>query len=185
MENESNSSNQLTENIEKEEDIKKTKINPEQDQEQKEPEREEPFNRNIKVYNPPSQDASYSNKINLPDSFYELSPSELKNLLSMQNSKRLASDNAGFKTRAMRQKEDEERERKYPKTLIRVKFPDSYQMQVAFLSKEPDNGPYLSEEYLIMSEDLPKPINLESDKNSSHDNKKSHSAFKWLKLGKK
>ncbi|CAJ0627682.1 14960_t:CDS:2 [Entrophospora sp. SA101] len=142
-------------------------------------------NQNIKVYNPPSQDASYSNKINLPDSFYELSPSELKNLLSMQNSKRLASDNAGFKTRAMRQKEDEERERKYPKTLIRVKFPDSYQMQVAFLSKEPDNGPYLSEEYLIMSEDLPKPINLESDKNSSHDNKKSHSAFKWLKLGKK
>ncbi|KAF0451245.1 Tether containing UBX domain for GLUT4 [Gigaspora margarita] len=94
------------------------------------------FDRDIKVFNPPPENVLMSNKIDLPDSFYELTAAELQYLLAKQALKHKMEENSGFKTSAMRAKEEKERERKYPKTLIRVKFPDSFQLQIAFLSKE-------------------------------------------------
>ncbi|CAG8528787.1 2283_t:CDS:10 [Acaulospora morrowiae] len=94
------------------------------------------FDRNVKVFNPLPEKAQFPTQIDLPDSFYELTASELQFLLAMQNSKRVAQENVGFKTSKVRAQEQEEKERKYPKTLIRVKFPDGFQLQVAFMSKE-------------------------------------------------
>ncbi|CAG8595028.1 317_t:CDS:2, partial [Dentiscutata heterogama] len=94
------------------------------------------FDRDIKVFNPPPENALMSNQIDLPDSFYELTAAELQYLLAKQTLKHKREESAGFKTNAMRAQEEKARERKYPKTLIRVKFPDSFQLQIAFLSKE-------------------------------------------------
>ncbi|GBC02698.1 hypothetical protein RclHR1_04760013 [Rhizophagus clarus] len=94
------------------------------------------FDRDIKVFNPPPENVTLLTQIDLPDSFYELTASELKFLLAMQSSKRQAEENARFKTRAVREQEDKARERKYPKTIIRVRFPDGFQIQMTFLSKE-------------------------------------------------
>uniref|UniRef100_A0A1D1XF21 Tether containing UBX domain for GLUT4 n=1 Tax=Anthurium amnicola TaxID=1678845 RepID=A0A1D1XF21_9ARAE len=93
------------------------------------------FDRDIKVFNPPPENMTLT-QMDLPDSFYELTSSELQFLLAMQDSKRKADENAGFKTRAMREQEEKARERKYPKTIIRVRFPDNFQVQMTFLSKE-------------------------------------------------
>ncbi|CAI2175853.1 2049_t:CDS:10 [Funneliformis geosporum] len=94
------------------------------------------FSRDVKVFNPPPDNVTLSTQIDLPDSFYELTPSELQFLLANQSSKRKAEENVGFKTHSIREQEEKSRERKYPKTLIRVRFPDSFQIQMAFLSKE-------------------------------------------------
>ncbi|CAB4483306.1 hypothetical protein RhiirA5_407121 [Rhizophagus irregularis] len=94
------------------------------------------FDRDVKVFNPPPENATLSTQIDLPDSFYELTAPELQFLLVMQDSKRKAEANAGFKTRAAREQEEKARERKYPKTMIRVRFPDGFQLQMTFLSKE-------------------------------------------------
>lgn len=56
--------------------------------------------------------------VDLPDSFYELTGSELQFLLAMQDSKRKAEENSGFKTRAVREQEEKAKERKYPKVGI-------------------------------------------------------------------
>ncbi|CAG8621671.1 26537_t:CDS:10, partial [Racocetra persica] len=68
------------------------------------------FDRDIKVFNPPPENALMSNT-------------------TKQTMKHKMAENAGFKTSAIRAKEEKERERK-------VKFPDSFQLQIAFLSKE-------------------------------------------------
>jgi hypothetical protein len=49
-----------------------------------------------------------------------LTASELQYLLAMQNSKRQAAENAGFKTRAVKEQEEKARERKYPKVGIHL-----------------------------------------------------------------
>ena len=47
--------------------------------------------------------------------------------------------NSGFKTKAMRDKENELKAQKHPKTCIRIRFPDKYIMQVMFFSQEKGN----------------------------------------------
>ncbi|CAG8586509.1 16331_t:CDS:10 [Cetraspora pellucida] len=81
------------------------------------------FDRDIKVFNPPPENAVMSNTIDLPDSFYELTTAELRYLLAKQANKHKREENAGFKTSAIRAKEEKERER-------------NFQLQIAFLSKE-------------------------------------------------
>ncbi|CAG8491976.1 4002_t:CDS:10 [Rhizophagus irregularis] len=68
------------------------------------------FDRDVKVFNPPPENATLSTQIDLPDSFYELTAPELQFLLVMQDSKRKAEANAGFKTRAAREQEEKARE---------------------------------------------------------------------------
>ncbi|CAG8605289.1 3970_t:CDS:2, partial [Acaulospora colombiana] len=73
------------------------------------------FDRNIKVFNPPPENVQFQTKIDLPDSFYELTAAELQFLLALQHSKRVSEENFGFKTSKMRAQEEKEKERKYPK----------------------------------------------------------------------
>ncbi|KAG9302742.1 hypothetical protein G9A89_009519 [Geosiphon pyriformis] len=94
------------------------------------------FNRDAKVFKSQSNDNSTLTSIDLPDSFYELTANELRHLLAMQKAKEVRRENATLKTSAMRAQEEKEKEKKYPKTLIRIKFPDRYQLQGTFLSKE-------------------------------------------------
>ncbi|RHZ69366.1 hypothetical protein Glove_284g104 [Diversispora epigaea] len=94
------------------------------------------FDRDVKVFNPIPENVPIPTNFEIPDSFYELTPLELKYLLSMQSSKRANEENAGFKTSTVRAHEEKEKEAKYPKTLIRVRFPDRFQLQIAFLTKE-------------------------------------------------
>lgn len=73
--------------------------------------------------------------VNVPDSFYELSPAEFKALMAGQKKKREALENAPFVTSAMREMEQEERLKKFKKTVIRVRFPDRVQVQLAFMTQ--------------------------------------------------
>ncbi|CAG8451614.1 6560_t:CDS:10 [Ambispora gerdemannii] len=109
------------------------------------------FNRDIKIFNPPPNNVSIT-QIDLPDSFYELTAAEIQHLLAMQKSKRLKDENAGFKTSAVREQEEKAKEKKYPKTMIRVRFPDRFQLQATFLSKEK-----VSELYKFVRESLRTP----------------------------
>lgn len=53
-----------------------------------------------------------------------------------QKTKREEEENRGFKTAAMRADEEKARERRYPKTIIRIRFPDRVQIQGTFRSQE-------------------------------------------------
>ncbi|KAJ3406337.1 Tether containing UBX domain for GLUT4, partial [Chytridiales sp. JEL 0842] len=96
-----------------------------------------PFDRDIKIYKPPVETSTPLSSIELPDSFFELSPAEMKLVLASHKSKTKSLDDAPLMTKKMREREEEARRQKYPKTMIRVKFPDRFTLQAAFLSNEP------------------------------------------------
>ncbi|KAF9965419.1 Tether containing UBX domain for GLUT4 [Mortierella alpina] len=98
---------------------------------------EESFDRQVKVFRPPSDtDTPLSNQIDLPDDFYTLSSQDVMRLMNSQKAKREEEENRGFKTAATRAEEEKARERRYPKTIIRVRFPDRVQLQATFKSQE-------------------------------------------------
>ncbi|KAG0207606.1 Tether containing UBX domain for GLUT4 [Mortierella sp. GBA30] len=98
---------------------------------------EEAFDRDVKVFKPPADnDTPLSNQIDLPDDFYTLSSQDVMKLMNSQKSKREEEENRGFKTAAARAEEEKARERRYPKTIIRVRFPDRVQLQATFKSQE-------------------------------------------------
>jgi hypothetical protein len=61
---------------------------------------------------------------------------ELKYLLSNMEYRKTVEDNSGFKTKILREREQAAKAQKYPKTCIRVRFPDKYVLQITFLSQE-------------------------------------------------
>ncbi|KAL7748360.1 hypothetical protein RI367_006321 [Sorochytrium milnesiophthora] len=93
------------------------------------------LDRQVRLFNPP-MDSTLSNKIDLPESFFQLSSTELKAIVASQRNRRAADENAPLRTSAMRARDEEERRRKQPKTLIRVRFPDRFQLQLVFYSHE-------------------------------------------------
>ncbi|KAK3845415.1 MAG: hypothetical protein J3R72DRAFT_29402 [Linnemannia gamsii] len=98
---------------------------------------EEPIDRQVKVFRPPADDATpLSNQIELPDDFYDLTSQDMMKLLSSQKAKREEAENRGFKTAAARAEEEKAKERRYPKTIIRIRFPDRIQLQATFRSQE-------------------------------------------------
>ncbi|KAG0271835.1 Tether containing UBX domain for GLUT4 [Linnemannia exigua] len=98
---------------------------------------EEPIDRKVKVFRPPADDATpLSNQIELPDDFYDLTSQDMMKLLSSQKAKREEAENRGFKTAAARAEEEKAKERRYPKTIIRIRFPDRIQLQATFRSQE-------------------------------------------------
>ncbi|KAI8602981.1 hypothetical protein EDD21DRAFT_53057 [Dissophora ornata] len=98
---------------------------------------EEPFDRNVKVFRPPADNATpLSNQIELPDDFYTLTSQDVMKLMNNQKAKREQEENRGFKTAAARAEEEKARERRYPKTVIRIRFPDRVQLQATFRSQE-------------------------------------------------
>lgn len=70
----------------------------------------------------------------MPPSFYVLSPIEMKILFESQKAQTKALENTPLRTLAMREQELRLKEQKHPKTLIRVRFPDSYVLQAKFFS---------------------------------------------------
>ncbi|KAF9303762.1 Tether containing UBX domain for GLUT4 [Mortierella antarctica] len=103
-----------------------------------EPKAEEaPFERNVKVFRPPADNSTpLSNQIDLPDDFYTLTGQEMVNLMNSQKRQREAEENRGFKTAQVRAEEEKAKERRYPKTIIRIRFPDRVQLQATFRSQE-------------------------------------------------
>ncbi|KAJ2960566.1 hypothetical protein NQZ79_g4118 [Umbelopsis isabellina] len=91
------------------------------------------IDRDIKVMSPP-QGAAGSQPV--PESFYKLTSAEIKQLYQSQVGKRQALENAPLKTKQMRNAEEKERMKKYPKTTIRVRFPDGLVLQINFQSSE-------------------------------------------------
>ncbi|ORX48106.1 hypothetical protein BCR36DRAFT_329670 [Piromyces finnis] len=115
----------------------------------------EKINRNIQFYNPPRDDTIQYNKIDLPDSFFELSQFEMRLLISQQTKKQKELENMPLKTKAMREQEDEQKRKKYPKCLIRVKFPNRVMIEITFLSNELVSDLYKEVEAVLYSKDKP------------------------------
>ncbi|KAG0022058.1 Tether containing UBX domain for GLUT4 [Entomortierella chlamydospora] len=98
---------------------------------------EEKVDREVKVFRAPADSsAPLSNQIDLPDDFYELSSQDVMKLMNSQKAKREQEENRGFKTAAARAEEEKAREKRYPKTIIRIRFPDRVQIQGTFRSQE-------------------------------------------------
>ncbi|KAH8555816.1 hypothetical protein BGW37DRAFT_478675 [Umbelopsis sp. PMI_123] len=92
------------------------------------------IDREIKVMSPHQGGAP--SQVSVPESFYKLTPAEIKQLYQSQVNKRQSLDNAPLKTKQMRNLEEKERMKKYPKTTIRVMFSDGLILQINFLSNE-------------------------------------------------
>ncbi|KAJ3192345.1 Tether containing UBX domain for GLUT4, partial [Entophlyctis luteolus] len=75
-------------------------------------------------------------EVQLPDSFFELTATELKHAHASARSANKAAQDAPLMTKAMRDRQDAERAAKWPKTMIRVRFPDRTCLEAAFLSSE-------------------------------------------------
>jgi tether containing UBX domain for GLUT4 len=102
----------------------------------------------LKVYKPAPDGASPANSIfhglqlvQLPASFYSLNSSELKVLIDGQRANLNALENRPLMTKSLREREQKLREQKYPKTMIRVRFPDRYIMEATFYSG--DKGKFI------------------------------------------
>ncbi|KAI7903213.1 uncharacterized protein BX663DRAFT_507863 [Cokeromyces recurvatus] len=91
------------------------------------------FNRELKILNPPK---SASPIADLPESAYKLSANELKQLYQSQLEYRQNLENRPLKTQKMRDSEEQEKLKRYPKTTIRVRMPDHTIVQAVFQSKE-------------------------------------------------
>ncbi|KAF9166049.1 hypothetical protein DFQ26_008803 [Actinomortierella ambigua] len=90
---------------------------------------------NVRVFRPPEDSSTpLSNQIELPDDFYTLSSQELLSLLNSQKRAREVEESRAFKTSQMRAEEEKAREQKYPKTILRIRFPDRVQLQATFAS---------------------------------------------------
>jgi hypothetical protein len=55
-------------------------------------------------------------------------------MIDSQRSKLNTMDNRPLMTQAMREREEKLKQEKYPKTLIRIRFPDRYSIQFTFYS---------------------------------------------------
>ncbi|KAI8620988.1 GLUT4 regulating protein TUG-domain-containing protein [Chytriomyces sp. MP71] len=111
------------------------------------------FDRAIKLYAPPLEGTDGPLNIELPDTFFDLTPKELKQAYAASRSK-IASlvEGGALMTQRMREAQDDLRARKYPKTMIRVRFPDRVTLQAAFLSSE-----NVSSLYILISASLAQP----------------------------
>nr|KAJ3420781.1 Tether containing UBX domain for GLUT4 [Polyrhizophydium stewartii] len=95
---------------------------------------------------------SNAGPISLPASFFKLSPLELKALVASQQARNKQIADAPLMTRAMREREEEARRQKHPKTMIRVRFPEQLTLQATFWS-----GDRVSELYATVREHLAQP----------------------------
>ncbi|KAI9009138.1 GLUT4 regulating protein TUG-domain-containing protein [Hyaloraphidium curvatum] len=108
-----------------------------------------PLDRNVSLFQPPPAGEGAAS-IELPDSFFELSQAELKLLLAQSRRQTEKLLNRPLMTKELRDQEKAKelqlRKTKYPKTRIRVRFPDMVSLEATFWSEEP-----VSELYSVIS----------------------------------
>ncbi|KAJ9088242.1 hypothetical protein DSO57_1025035 [Entomophthora muscae] len=96
------------------------------------------IDRGIQVFKVAETDISLSARLDLPDSHFELSSAELKMAVSGQQARtRQLMEGAPLKTKAMVEKEKKRWLDEHPTTTIRVRLPDTTQLQATFRSIEP------------------------------------------------
>ncbi len=92
------------------------------------------LDRNLKVYHP----SSHANRIEVPESFYNIKPEELKR---EQERRQEAVDKLGMlRTKEMREREQMRELRKYRYTLMRIRFPDGIMLQGTFRALDKFNA---------------------------------------------
>ncbi|ORZ14558.1 hypothetical protein BCR42DRAFT_329437 [Absidia repens] len=92
-----------------------------------------PKDRQIQIFSPP---ANATVPAEVPESFFKLDSNQVAKLYKAQVAHRQDLENSPLKTQKMRNTEELERMKKYPKTTIRVRFPDHTILQAVFESKE-------------------------------------------------
>ncbi|KAI9490859.1 hypothetical protein BDB00DRAFT_767991 [Zychaea mexicana] len=97
------------------------------------PEPEPTFDRQVKMLQPPSNAPA---RVELPESFFKLTANEIKSLYKSHVEQRENLENRPLKTQKIRQAEEMDRMKKYPRTTIRIRFPDSTILQAVFRSQE-------------------------------------------------
>ncbi|KAI8899326.1 hypothetical protein BC833DRAFT_586083, partial [Globomyces pollinis-pini] len=85
----------------------------------------------IRYYRPPVGGPG-PQSINLPDSFFRLTSAELKSIFDSQNKARDNLENRPLMTQAMRDKEAQLKQQKYPKTRVRIRLPDRTTIEASF-----------------------------------------------------
>ncbi|KAJ1970251.1 hypothetical protein IWQ62_000078 [Dispira parvispora] len=109
--------------------------------------------RHVEVFNPVESNlVPAAAQVDVPDSFYRLTPEDAKLLIQQQKQQRERVENAAFKTQAMRDKEVQSQQRKYPETSIRFRFPDRHQVQATFRSSETVGDMYTFLTGVLLSE---------------------------------
>jgi tether containing UBX domain for GLUT4 len=91
------------------------------------------IDRNIHFYNPI---ANQPLKIELPDSFYQLTAAEVQIQHEQLKLRASTLENRPLETQQMREARINQQRSQYPKTKIRVKFGDQRLMEIDFLSNE-------------------------------------------------
>ncbi|KAI7892308.1 uncharacterized protein EV154DRAFT_418917 [Mucor mucedo] len=104
---------------------------------------EQPFDRELKILSPPTNATQIAE---LPETAYKLEPNEIKKLYQSAVERRQNLENrqvrgqpverSPLKTQKMRDGEDQEKLKKYPKTTIRIRMPDHTIVQAVFQTKE-------------------------------------------------
>ncbi|KAG8956081.1 hypothetical protein FRC03_010971 [Tulasnella sp. 419] len=90
-----------------------------------------------KVWNPPhSSPATPGDSQSLPDTFFEPTTEELKSVFAQQSRLTQNLVNAPLKTQAIREREDKEKQARFPTTRIRVKFPNQLILERTFPSTD-------------------------------------------------
>lgn len=92
-----------------------------------------PFNRDLKILSPPKNAGPIPE---LPESAYKLDSNEIKRLYQSTVERRQNLENQPLKTQKIRDGEEQEKLKKYPKTTIRIRMPDHTIVQAIFQSKE-------------------------------------------------
>lgn len=96
------------------------------------------IDRGIQVFKVAESEISLSARLDLPDSHFELSSTELKMAVSSQQARtRQLMEGAPLKTKAMVEKEKKRWLEDHPTTTLRVRLPDTTQLQATFRSLEP------------------------------------------------
>jgi hypothetical protein len=119
-------------------------------------EQEETNYSNFKVFRPLPDGINIINRLQIPDEFYSFNSQELKKLvISQQKALQKLVDGGPLKTNKMRQKELEAKMKKYPKTLIRLKLPNLYQVQFGLLTTDPISKLYEIVKSMLIEADRP------------------------------
>ncbi|CAO3656485.1 unnamed protein product [Mucor hiemalis] len=98
-----------------------------------------PFNRDLKILSPPKNAGPIPE---LPESAYKFNANEIGKLYQSTVERREKLENKPLKTQKMRDGEDQEKLKKYPKTTICIRMPDQTIVQAVFQSKEKVSAVY-------------------------------------------